>query len=108
MSDSEVSAAGGEIQEGMRANQRHWDEITPIHERSEFYDLNSFRAGRNTLKSIELEEVGNVAGKSLLHLQCHFGMDSMSWARLGARVTGVDFSDEAIALARGLSRELGI
>ena len=55
-----------------------------------------------------MEELGNVAGKTLLHLQCHFGLDSLSWARLGARVTGVDFSDQAIALARSLSQEVGL
>jgi ubiquinone/menaquinone biosynthesis C-methylase UbiE len=85
-----------------------WNTWTRIHERSEFYDLASFKAGRNSLKSIELTEVGDVAGKSLLHLQCHFGQDTLSWARLGARVTGVDLSDEAIALARSLADELGI
>jgi SAM-dependent methyltransferase len=96
------------IEQNMLANRHHWDEVTPIHERSEFYDVAGFKAGRNTLKSIEVEEVGDVNGKSLLHLQCHFGMDTMSWARLGARVVGVDFSEEAIALARSLSAELGI
>jgi SAM-dependent methyltransferase len=49
-----------------------------------------------------------VAGKRLLHLQCHFGSDTLSWARLGAQVTGADFSEEAIALARRLAGELGI
>ena len=76
--------------------------------RSEFYDVVGFKQGRCTLKSIELEELGDVSGKSLLHLQCHFGMDTLSWARLGANVTGVDFSDEAIAQARSLSEETGI
>lgn len=89
-------------------NQAHWNDLVPIHERSAFYDVEGFRAGRCTLKSIEREEVGDVAGKSLLHLQCHFGMDTLSWARLGARVTGVDFSAPAIQRARALARELGI
>jgi len=92
----------------MRSNLEHWNELTPIHERSKFYDVEGFKAGNSTLKSIELEELGDVSGKSLLHLQCHFGMDTMSWARLGARVTGVDFSDRAISLAHSLSKELGI
>ena len=60
------------------------------------------------LNPIELEEMGDVTGKSLLHLQCHFGMDTLSWARRGAKVTGVDFSDKAIDLARSLAKELGI
>ena len=92
----------------METNRRNWNERTPIHARSAFYDVEGFKAGKQTLTSIEREELGDVAGKSLLHLQCHFGMDTMSWARLGARVTGVDFSDEAISLTRSLSRELAI
>lgn len=92
----------------LKNNRELWNEFTPIHERSDFYDVEGFKKGRCTLKSIELEEVGDVAGKSLLHLQCHFGLDTLSWARLRAKVTGVDFSDKAIALARSLSKELGI
>jgi SAM-dependent methyltransferase len=64
------------------------------------------KAGRISLKSIEREELGDVRGKSLLHLQCHFGLDTLSWARLGARVTGIDFSDKAIARATELAAEL--
>lgn len=92
----------------LKNNRELWNETTRIHARSEFYDVEGFKKGKCTLKSIELEEVGDVTRKSLLHLQCHFGMDTLSWARLGARVTGVDFSDKAIALARSLSKELGI
>ncbi len=72
------------------------------------YGLAGFKRGETSLKSIELEEVGEVEGKSLLHLQCHFGMDTLSWARLGASVTGVDFSDKAIAVAKSLGDEVGI
>ncbi len=89
-------------------NKAHWNEITPIHENSEMYDVAGFKAGRCTLKSTELKEVGGVKGKSLLHLQCHFGLDTLSWARLGAKVTGADFSGEAIELAKKLSKETGI
>ncbi|HEY7346853.1 MAG TPA: class I SAM-dependent methyltransferase [Ktedonobacterales bacterium] len=92
----------------MNANRDLWNELTPIHARSAFYDVEGFKRGRITLMSIEREELGDVAGKTLLHLQCHFGMDTLSWARLGASVTGVDFSEEAIALAQSLSQELGI
>jgi SAM-dependent methyltransferase len=91
-----------------QANQDLWNELVPIHAASELYNLKGFKAGESTLSPIDLEEVGDVAGKSLLHLQCHFGLDTLSWARLGARVTGVDFSEKAITLARSLSRELGI
>lgn len=96
------------MDEFMKQNLEHWNEVIPIHHRSEFYDVEGFKAGRCTLMPLEREELGDVSGKSLLHLQCHFGMDTMSWARLGAKVTGVDFSDKAIELARSLSKELAI
>src|SRR5690349_4903220 len=74
-------------------NRAAWNERTRVHLASKFYDLASFRAGASSLKPIELEQVGDVRGKTLLHLQCHFGQDTLSWARLGARVTGLDLSD---------------
>ena len=92
----------------MKINLDLWNEWTPIHQKSKSYDVEGFKSGRCTLHSTELEELGDVSGKSLLHLQCHFGMDTMSWARLGAKVTGVDFSDKAIKLAKSLSKELDI
>jgi SAM-dependent methyltransferase len=90
------------------ANRALWDEWAAINARSEFYDLEGFKRGSVRLRPYEVEEVGSVAGKSLLHLQCHFGIDTLSWARLGARVTGADFSEKAVALARSLAAELGI
>lgn len=89
-------------------NRAHWDEVVPLHAASEFYDVAAFRGGESPLQSLELAEVGDVRGKSLLHLQCHFGMDTLAWARLGAQVTGVDFSPAAIATASSLATELGI
>ncbi len=89
----------------LTVNLRNWNERTPVHAASEFYDVEGFKAGRSSLNDIERREVGDVSGKSLLHLQCHFGLDTMSWARLGAEATGVDFSD-AIDLARSLNDEL--
>ncbi len=89
-------------------NRKRWDELAKIHFKSKFYDVEGFKAGKSSLFSIELEELGDVAGKSLLHLMCHFGMDTLSWARLGAKVTGVDFSVHAIELARALSKEIGV
>ena len=92
-----------------RANQALWDEYTGINAASPLYELEKFKAGAIKLHPLERSELeGEVAGKDLLHLQCHFGMDTLSWARLGARVTGVDFSQKAIALARSLSEELSI
>lgn len=92
----------------LQANQKLWDQWTDEHTTSAFYDLSGFRAGKDRLRSIELAELGDVAGKSLLHLQCHFGMDTLAWARRGATVTGVDLSEKSIALARALSHELAI
>jgi SAM-dependent methyltransferase len=77
--------------------------------RSSFYDIDGFKAGKSMMvMPCELKEMGDVCGKSLLHLQCHVGMDTLSWARRGAKVTGVDFSGEAIKTARELSKEVGI
>ncbi len=90
------------------ANRALWDEWAVINARSAFYDLEGFKRGGVRLRPYELEEVGDVAGKSLLHLQCHFGIDTLSWARLGARATGADFSEKAIDLARALASELGV
>jgi len=92
----------------MQTNRELWDGWTGIHETSELYDMESFRRGRCSLAAIEVEEVGEVTGKRLLHLQCHFGQDTLSWARRGATVTGADFSPKAIALARSLATELDI
>ena len=89
-------------------NRALWDEWVDINAASDFYGLEEFREGGTKLRPYELEEVGPVAGKSLLHLQCHFGMDTFSWAREGARVTGVDFSPRGIEVARRLADELGI
>src|SRR5206468_3957002 len=80
-----------------QTNRARWNELTAIHARSRFYDVAGFKAGRCSLRPLEVEELGDVAGRSLLHLQCHFGLDTLSWARRGARVTGVDFSDHPIA-----------
>lgn len=90
------------------ANRDHWDERVPIHVSGEFYDVESFKAGQERLQPFEIAEVGDVLGKDLLHLQCHFGIDTLSWARRGARVTGLDFSAPAIEEARKLASELGL
>ena len=92
----------------IKTNRAYWDTLATIHVASEFYDIEGFKRGKCTLKPVQLEELGDVAGKSLLHLQCHFGMDTLSWARRGAQVTGADFSEEAIAQARQLAQELNI
>lgn len=75
---------------------------------SDFYDMPSFLAGKNSLNKIELDLLGDVKGKSILHLQCHFGQDSISLSRMGAKVTGVDFSDVAITKAKELSSSMQV
>jgi SAM-dependent methyltransferase len=92
----------------LQANQQLWNEWTILHEQSPQYKVAEFKAGASTLRPVERAELTNVAGKQLLHLQCHFGLDTLSWAREGAIVTGVDLSDRSIALARSLSSELNI
>jgi len=89
-------------------NKRRWNELVGIHAKSDEYDLDGFIAGKNSLHSIELEALGDVSGKSLLHLQCHFGLDTLSWARLGAKVTGIDFNEPAIELAREIAKRIGV
>jgi 2-polyprenyl-3-methyl-5-hydroxy-6-metoxy-1,4-benzoquinol methylase len=89
------------------ANKELWDEFARLHyeTESEEYSVKSFLEGQTTLKSYELKEMGNVKGKSLLHLQCHFGLDTLSWAREGAIVTGIDISSEGIRLAKLLAKQ---
>ncbi|MHA2182276.1 MAG: class I SAM-dependent methyltransferase [Promethearchaeota archaeon] len=92
------------------ANKELWDEFARLHYETESdeYSVKSFLEGRTTLKSYELEEMGNVKDKSLLHLQCHFGLDTLSWAREGAIVTGIDISSEGIRLAKLLAEQANL
>lgn len=84
-------------------NKAHWDASVAYHVDSILYDMEAFLRGRSSLNSIELDEVGEVKGKKLLHLQCHFGQDSISWSRMGASVTAIDFSPKAISKAREIA-----
>ncbi len=93
-------------QQARDGNRSLWDELTPVHLRS--YGVERFLAGEPWLPKRILEEVGDVQGKSLLHLQCHFGLDTLAWAREGAVVTGVDFSPEAIKAAEELSKQANL
>lgn len=86
-------------------NKESWNNRVDAHVGSSFYDLENFLKGQSSLNSIELDLLGDVAGKSILHLQCHFGQDSISLSRLGANVTGVDLSDKAISKAKELALE---
>lgn len=87
-------------------NKKLWNDKTDIHVNSEFYNVEGFLKGETSLKETELYMLGDIKGKSILHLQCHFGMDSISLSRMGASVTGVDFSDQAISKAKELPAKL--
>jgi SAM-dependent methyltransferase len=91
----------------IESNRRLWDEWTAIHVGGA-YRVDAFKRGENRIAAHEIEELGDVTGQRLLHLQCHFGLETLSWARLGADVTGVDFSPRAIEVARSLAAELGL
>src|SRR5919106_4750610 len=92
----------------LSANRANWDERVPLHLKAHSYDLRPLRAGRGNLQPIEEAEIGSVDGLRVLHLQCHFGRDTLTLAQRGADVVGVDFSGEAITVARRLATELGL
>lgn len=89
-------------------NRALWNARTRHHVGSKFYDVEGFLKGANPLGAHELELLGDVRGRAVLHLQCHFGLDTLSLARMGARATGLDLSDEAIAEARKLAERAGV
>ena len=100
------------MNEYVKANRDLWNAWTPHHVRSAFYDVEGFKAGRVRLRHgvdhLHTRLVGDVRGKRFLHLQCHFGLDTIAWAQRGAVVTGIDFSSEAINAARALADEMKI
>lgn len=83
----------------IETNRQSWNNRTETHLKSEFYDLFNFLKGKSSLNEIELKLLGNIKGKAILHLQCHFGQDTISLSSFGATVTGIDFSDKAIESA---------
>ncbi len=89
----------------LQINKNLWNNKTEIHVNSEFYDNESFINGKSSLNQIELELLGDVKDKSILHLQCHFGQDTISLSRLGAKAVGVDLSDKAIETAKELAKK---
>jgi SAM-dependent methyltransferase len=92
----------------LQVNKASWNQRVDIHVRSDFYDMAGFMGGESSLNDIELDLLGDIRGKSILHLQCHFGQDSISLARLGAKVTGIDLSDVAVAKAKELAEQCGV
>jgi len=91
--------------EAEQQNQALWDELAAVHMRS-YREVAMLRDGKEVLDKVELRELGDVAGKTMLHLQCHIGTDTLAWARRGAIVTGVDFSDRSLTCAKQLFEEL--
>lgn len=87
-------------------NKKLWNDKVAFHLQSEFYNMPAFLGGKSSLNEIEIPLLGDVKGKKILHLQCHFGQDSISLSRLGAQVTGVDFSDKAIEAAKTIAKQL--
>lgn len=94
--------------EYIQINRQAWNSLVPAHLKSDFYEMDAFLKGKNSLKEIEMPLLGDLKDKKVLHLQCHFGQDSLSLARMGAEVTGVDFSDQAIKTAEELNTRLGL
>ncbi|HEY8403050.1 MAG TPA: class I SAM-dependent methyltransferase [Flavobacteriales bacterium] len=88
-------------------NKKSWNNRTDVHVDSEFYDVKGFLEGKSSLNDIELNLLGDIKGKSILHLQCHLGQDSISLSKLGAEVTGIDLSDKAIAKGKELAKLAG-
>ncbi|KMQ69039.1 methyltransferase type 12 [Chryseobacterium sp. FH2] len=91
------------MEDYLEINKNSWNAKVEPHLKSDFYFVDEFLEGRTSLNSIELELLGNIKDKSILHLQCHFGQDSISLSRLGAKVTGIDLSDKAIETAKDLA-----
>ena len=92
----------------LEVNKATWNEKTTVHVLSDFYDMEGFINGKSSLKDIELQLLGNISGLKVLHLQCHFGQDSISLAKLGAEVTGVDLSDKAIGKAIEIAEKMNV
>ena len=89
-------------------NRKSWNQRVDVHMDSDFYDMEGFLSGKTSLNSIEMELLGDIRGKEILHLQCHFGQDTISLAREGAIVTGVDLSDKAIQRAKALASQCDV
>src|SRR5882724_7382970 len=100
----------GHMTDHVEMNRRNWDERAAIHARDSTgdYMLDRFRAGEDALHAVEAAELGDIAGKRVLHLQCHIGCDTLSLVRRGAVATGLDFSGAAVDVARRLSAETGL
>lgn len=89
-------------------NKQSWNKRAEVHITSDFYNVDSFIKGKNSLNAIELDLLGDVSGKKILHLQCHFGQDTISLSKMGAIATGIDLSDTAIDQANALAKKMNV
>lgn len=89
-------------------NKNTWNNKVAIHVASDFYNVSDFLKGKNSIPEIDLALLGDIRGKTILHLQCHFGQDTLSLARLGAKCTGIDISNKAIEKALEFNEKLGL
>jgi len=90
--------------EYIKINKRLWNQKVDFHMKSDFYDVPGFLKGNSSLNKIEIDLLGDITDKTILHLQCHFGQDTISLQRMGAKVTGIDLSNEAIDQAKLLAK----
>ncbi len=96
------------VDDALAANRAWWDAAVPVHLASDFYDVEGWLAQGRGPRPREVAVLGDVTGLDLVHLQCHFGKDTLAWARAGATVTGLDFSPAAIDAARALAERAGL
>ncbi|MDA0184828.1 methyltransferase domain-containing protein [Solirubrobacter phytolaccae] len=89
-------------------NRAHWDALAAVHGQDAYYDKDALVSGRDSLNEFESAAVGDVTELDVMHLQCHIGFDSISLARRGAHVTGVDFSPGSLAAAAELAERAGV
>jgi len=108
VSDEGTTSIPVPVEDAQAANRKWWDSAVPVHLASAFYDVEGWLAEGRGPRKREVAVLGDVAGLDLVHLQCHFGKDTLSWARAGATVTGLDFSEPAIDAARDLARRAGL
>lgn len=103
-----MSSSSNEHRNHFDTNKESWNQRTAIHLKSSFYDVDGFLEGKSSLNTPEIDLLGDLKGKKVLHLQCHFGLDSLSMARMDAEITAVDISSEAIEAGSKLAEKAGI
>jgi SAM-dependent methyltransferase len=92
----------------MRTNQANWDARTPVHLASRFYGLDQDLGPERWFASFEWDDLGELAGRDVVHLQCHLGTETIAFAQRGARAVGLDFSEASVAAAQGIAAKAGL